>query len=379
VRLERYLVAGAALAMLAGGGASVAMADAGDPPVVPMIDGGTTVASAPWAVQVNAAGGFCSGTIISARWVLTAAHCLEDSSDPDDYSVLVGNVNRGSGTAATVVAMKTRFDVAVRQLGRGVTTTYAKLGAGDPPVGASVDVYGWGVTCEGCGLSPVLKTANMRLQSVSANSDGSRDLILKQVNGFPLGGDSGGPAFYNGTVVGELCCGNSDNAGNGTESYSSIAGSLSWITANTGVTRGDGGGTPPPVNLALGRTTKASAPCATAETGAKAVNGSVTGGSTDKWCSAAGATKRIEVDLGVGRALRAIVVKHAGAGGEPAALNTRSFVLEASTGGGIWTTVATVTGNTAAVTTAPVSVTARWIRFSTTDPIARVYEFEAYA
>jgi hypothetical protein len=378
VRLKHLLVGGGALALLVGGGASVAAADVVAPDVTPKIAGGQTVAAAPWAVQVNAAGGFCSGTIISARWVLTAAHCLADNSNPASYSVKVGNVNRGSGTQAGVIALKTRFDVALLQLDRDVNTTFATLAAADPPVNASVDVYGWGVTCETCSLADVLKTANMRVESIHSNTDGSREVILKQANGYPLGGDSGGPAIYNGTVVGELCCGDSGPGGTGSEIYSSVAGSLSWITATSGVGPGGGGNTPA-TNLALNRPTKASAACAANETGAKAVNGSVGGGNSDKWCSGDGATKRIEVDLGANKQLRKLTVKHAGAGGESTADNTRNFVLETSTGGGVWSTVATVTGNTASITDATVNVTARWIRLSTTDPIARIYEFEAYS
>ena len=118
--------------------------------------------------------------------------------------------------------------------------------------------------------------------------------------------------------------------------------------------------------------------CAASEGPAKAVNGTVNGGATDKWCSADGAVKSMEVDLGAQVKLTKLTVRHAGAGGESASLNTKAFTLETSQGGGVWTTAATITGNTASVTNSTVSVTARWIRISTTDPIARIYEFEAY-
>jgi len=51
----------------------------------------------------------------------------------------------------------------------------------------------------------------------------------------------------------------------------------------------------------------------------------------------------------------------------------------------VWTTVAQVRGNTADVTTSTVDFTARYLRLSvitptaTSDPAARIYEFEAYA
>jgi hypothetical protein len=167
----------------------------------------------------------------------------------------------------------------------------------------------------------------------------------------------------------------------GVEIYSSVAGSLSWIQGITGV---GGGTTPPPPppsgNLALNKATKSKQASCTANEGpAKAVNGSVTGGSSDKWCSAVAGPKSLEVDLGANRALKRFVIQHAGAGGEAASMNTKAFVLETSTGGGVWTTAATITGNTASTTQHTVNVTARWIRITTTDAVARIYEFEAYS
>jgi hypothetical protein len=41
--------------------------------------------------------------------------------------------------------------------------------------------------------------------------------------------------------------------------------------------------------------------------------------------------------------------------------------------------VATVTNNTAATTNHAISANGHWIRITTTDPTARIYEFEAYS
>ncbi len=146
-----------------------------------------------------------------------------------------------------------------------------------------------------------------------------------------------------------------------------------------------GGGTPGPVNVALNKTATADSSCAAAEGPAKAVNGTVNGGTTDKWCSL-GATKFWQVDLGSNFTVQSITVRHAGAGGENAAWNTRDFTLQISTNGTTWTTVATVTGNTANVTNHTfTAATARYARLnitaptSTTDNAARIYEVEVYA
>jgi glucose/arabinose dehydrogenase len=140
---------------------------------------------------------------------------------------------------------------------------------------------------------------------------------------------------------------------------------------------------PPPTatNLALNKAATADGQCSSSETPAKAVNGSVTGGNSDKWCS--GPTSWLRVDLGAVATINSFVVRHAGAGGEAAGYNTRDFNLQVSNDGTTWTTVATVTGNTANVTTNTVAVTGRYVRLnivtaqtSTAYPATRIYELE---
>jgi hypothetical protein len=374
MRLRGALTLGSlAVAMLAATTAQAFAAD--DPPTsTPAIVGGHEVSSAPWAAEMNGSG--CSGTIISPHWALSAWHCVEDDPTPSRYSMRIGNVRRGQGTSVPVKSLHRKFDIVLLELERDVVTTYATLADTDPPIGANVDIYGWGITCEnGCGLSDVLKTARMKVNGIDNGSDGSRMVDLAQVgDGYALGGDSGGPAMLNGVQFGVLCCGNTAGDGSGTESYSSVANVKDWIKTTTGVGDGGGGTT----NLALNRPTKGAASCTTSETSAKAVNGSVSGGAADKWCSGVAGTKTIEVDLGANKAVKRIVVKHAGAGGENASFNTKNFLVQTSTGGGVWSTAATVTDNTASTTTTAVTANARWIRLSISDPVARIYEFEAY-
>jgi mannosyl-glycoprotein endo-beta-N-acetylglucosaminidase len=144
-------------------------------------------------------------------------------------------------------------------------------------------------------------------------------------------------------------------------------------------------GTPPTsTNLALNRPATASGQCNANEGPAKAVNGSVSGGNSDKWCTLT-SSKWLEVDLGSAKKLNRFVVEHAQAGGESASYDTRDFSIQIrSNTTDPWTTVATVTGNTAGTTTHPVNTTARYVRLvvtkptQTTDPAARIYEFEAW-
>ncbi|WP_240197144.1 GH92 family glycosyl hydrolase [Nonomuraea lactucae] len=140
-----------------------------------------------------------------------------------------------------------------------------------------------------------------------------------------------------------------------------------------------------PVNVALNKAATGSAPCASSEGPAKAVNGSVSGGNSDKWCS--GATpKFLQVDLGGQYAITSFTVRHASAGGEQAGYNTRDFDVRVSADGSTWTTVAQVRGNTAGISNHPVTATtARYARLDVLAAeqsgggAARIYEFEVYA
>ena len=116
----------------------------------------------------------------------------------------------------------------------------------------------------------------------------------------------------------------------------------------------------------------------------KAVNGTLDGGEDDKWCGeTAVRDKWLMVNLGTVRTLTFVVVHHAGAGGERPEYNTRDFTIEVSNNATTWTTVATVTANTANVTTLPVKATTRYVRLhisrssNLTPPgAARIYELE---
>lgn len=144
---------------------------------------------------------------------------------------------------------------------------------------------------------------------------------------------------------------------------------------------GGGGGVS---NVALGQPATADSSCNADEGPQKAVNGSVSGGTTDKWCSL-GAAKFWRVDLGSARAIQSVTLRHAAAGGESASWNTRDYDLLVSTDGVTFTTVVQARANTAAVTTHTVAVTARYVRLNVVTPAqdgntaARIYEVEVYA
>jgi hypothetical protein len=92
------------------------------------------------------------------------------------------------------------------------------------------------------------------------------------------------------------------------------------------------------INLALNRPATSSKPCSAGEGPEKAVNGSVSGGIKDRWCSG-GWSPFLQVDLGKVVPIRQIVIKHASAGGEKPEFDTGMFSVLASKDNKIFTTI----------------------------------------
>ena len=135
------------------------------------------------------------------------------------------------------------------------------------------------------------------------------------------------------------------------------------------------------LNLALGATATGTAPCSDGPA-ANAIDGSARWGS--KWCSGGAGNQMLSLDLGAPRYVVGFRVRHAGAGGENPAWDTRDFEIETSADGQSWTPAVTVTGNTDDMTTHPIpAVTARYVRLHVTQAqtatdflAARIYELE---
>jgi hypothetical protein len=98
-----------------------------------------------------------------------------------------------------------------------------------------------------------------------------------------------------------------------------------------------------PRNLALNQPVTSSIPCEPERGPEKAVNGSVTGGELDSWCSG-DYPRYLQVDLGVPRRVNRFVVKHASAGGESEDLDSRQFNIQVSMDTKKFATVETSSG-----------------------------------
>jgi secreted trypsin-like serine protease len=139
-------VAALALSLGAGSIAGAAMPTG----VQPNIVGGGTAPTVSWGAQVyintpgRAFDGFnCSGTVIAARWVMTAHHCLD--ADGSGMRVKVDSNTFGGGTQVTVdqKQISPNGDIALLHLAQAVGAGPIALGSADPAAGTTNQLYGW--------------------------------------------------------------------------------------------------------------------------------------------------------------------------------------------------------------------------------------------
>ena len=132
-------------------------------------------------------------------------------------------------------------------------------------------------------------------------------------------------------------------------------------------------------NLALGKETSASSFVNEKEAPAFAVDGNA----ATKWCAVGDRPHWLTVDLGAEHKLSEFVIKHAEAGGEPAAFNTRAFTIQVSSDGKEWKDAVSVKDNTKEVSSHAIELTsARYVRLQIEkatqggDTATRIYDFE---
>ncbi len=215
----------------------------------------------PFMVSVD---GFCGGTIINSRWVMTAAHCTPYIS-PGNTRLFVGlhNWDAPSGSMAIYAEQvivhpqynpaTMRNDIALVRLSQAIPAKYTPINPAqlsDAPVGSMVTAAGWGRTSNtpGSGSSTLLKV-NLPIVSLQtcANVFTVNDNQICAGTGRQTdtcNGDSGGPLFINKggrfyqvgiTSFGASCVSGYPGV------YTKVASYVGWITQVAGQI-GDGGG-----------------------------------------------------------------------------------------------------------------------------------------
>ncbi|XP_048210357.1 plasminogen [Perognathus longimembris pacificus] len=160
----------------------VSTSDCGKPRVEPKKCPGRVVGgcvanphSWPWQISLRTRLGqhFCGGTLIAPEWVLTAAHCLEKSSWPSSYKVVLGahrEVNLEPDVQQIEVAQlfrePSRADIALLKLSRPADITDKVIPVCLPPPNYVVAdrtvcyITGWGET-QGTFGAGLLKEAQL--------------------------------------------------------------------------------------------------------------------------------------------------------------------------------------------------------------------------
>jgi len=210
----------------------------------------------PWQVVVSA-GGFCGGTIINTRWVLTAAHCTVSAtvSQARVYAGLHQVSSSDPGLVRFSVVRKVehpsyrfpRYDFSLLQLDRAITVGTTMRPAclptnlGNTYQGAQAIVSGWGLTRTGGSLAPYLKELAVTVQR-PCNHNSIICAFSGRAGQGVCSGDSGGPliALENGryTLIGAVSFGVSSSERPGCaagypDGYGRVTTVMGWINSVT--------------------------------------------------------------------------------------------------------------------------------------------------
>ena len=247
--------------------------ESGGPPEAKIINGEPArIEDNPWQVSLIVAkarvpkeGHFCGGSILSAEWVLTAAHCVDGGLKPADLSIVTGvSALTEEGTRSRVAQIvlhpgwnpeNLRNDIALLRVDRSGPGMRGQAVAGPNAEAAlmqrflPVRVTGWGVSVRAGEITPNLQGVELPFVPLevcnSPNAYGgfidSRMICVGTSEGGQgsCNGDSGGPATVNvggaQRQVGLVSFGRKGCRGpNAYSVFTRVESHVEWIRTSTG-------------------------------------------------------------------------------------------------------------------------------------------------
>jgi len=192
----------------------------------------------------------CGGSIISPTWIVTAAHCA--AGQTSDYSIVAGSNQLSRGGVTIPVAQKIvhenygnfKNDIALLRLQSSLKYSNAiksiTLATREIPANAQVIISGWGGIHNGGPIPENLKYNFVKYTTGGCGGmtgDNAKGLLClaHPVNNGACHGDSGGPAIFNGELVGVANfvvggCGSPHPDG-----YAKVSYHRDWIKRKSGV------------------------------------------------------------------------------------------------------------------------------------------------
>lgn len=187
----------------------------------------------------------CGGTLITPDHVLTAGHCL---AGKETYSISVRSPLCGfAGSSKLIIhpgydqpAGSYNNDIAVIELASPLSCKLANLADRAPAAGADGIAVGMGWTAWGGPTSPALKQAPQIIMDRAAGAAVAKipaeptRLYATWPSATICKGDSGGPLYMDGQVVGVSAAVISGCPVNSTEIFTSVAVYTDWVAEVTG-------------------------------------------------------------------------------------------------------------------------------------------------